>query len=212
MDFSSWLAFVAVALLVTFSPGPAVVMVISNAVSHGPGRAMIGSLGNALGLIAVAAAATAGLGVVLAASATAFLAVKLLGAAYLIYLGIRQWRSRAPSLGHAPAPGGHAPTQAWRLFAHGVWVALTNPKTILFFSALFPQFVHTDHPVLPQLLVLIPTFAACALLSHAFYALLARGLRTQLTHASRIRLVNRIFGGTFVALGIGLLGLRSKTA
>ena len=91
-------------------------------------------------------------------------------------------------------------------------MALTNPKTILFFSALFPQFVHTGQPVLPQLLVLIPTFAACALLSHAFYALLARGLRTQLTHASRIRLVNRIFGGTFVALGIGLLGLRSKTA
>ena len=94
MIFSNWLVFCGVALLVTFTPGPAVLLAISNSIAIGPRRAMICSLGNALGLFVVSAAAMAGMGVVLATSATAFMALKLAGAGYLIYLGFRQWRSR----------------------------------------------------------------------------------------------------------------------
>ncbi|EPN21875.1 lysine exporter protein LysE/YggA, partial [Pseudomonas syringae pv. actinidiae ICMP 19070] len=88
-----WLSFAMIALVVTLTPGPAVVMALSNSMSHGPARAMIGSLGNALGLMVVATAVTAGLGAVLVASASAFLVLKLAGAGYLIFLGIKQWRN-----------------------------------------------------------------------------------------------------------------------
>ena len=93
MHFSNWLVFCGVTLLVAFTPGPAVLLAVSNSMSVGPRRAMISSLGNATGLFMVSAAAMAGLGVVLSTSAYAFMLLKLAGAAYLIYLGIKQWLS-----------------------------------------------------------------------------------------------------------------------
>ena len=105
-----------------------------------------------------------------------------------------------------------APKSAWRLFGHGVTVALTNPKGILFFSALFPQFLTQDAPVFEQFAVLTTTFAAGSVLSHAFYVGLARLLRTHLADPKRSQLFNRISGGAFVVLGLSLLRLRNKTA
>jgi threonine/homoserine/homoserine lactone efflux protein len=214
MHFSNWLIFCGVTLLVAFTPGPAVLLAVSNSIAVGPRRAMISSLGNALGLFMVSAAAMAGLGVVLTTSAHAFMALKLAGAAYLIYLGVRQWRSRASVFSDlaAPAASGVAPKAAWRLFGHGLTVALTNPKSILFFSALFPQFLTPDAPVFQQFAVLTATFAAVSVVSHAFYVLLARALKKQLGDPRRSRLFNRVSGCAFVLLGLSLLRLRSKTA
>lgn len=211
MQFSNWLLFCGVALLVTFTPGPAVLMSVSNAVAVGPRRAMIGSLGNAAGLFIVSAAAMAGMGVILTASATAFLALKLAGAGYLIYLGVKQWRSHPAAFlgGDAPVPGLVDPG-TWRLLGRGMTMALTNPKAILFFSALFPQFLVHDAPVLPQFAILTTTFSTCAVLSHCFYVLLARGLRRQFANAHRVRWFNRACGGVFVALGVSLLRLPHK--
>ena len=213
MHLSNWLIFCSVALLVTFTPGPAVLMAISNSVSVGPRRAMISSLGNAAGLFLVSAVAMAGMGVVLATSAVAFTALKLGGAAYLVYLGIRQWRSKVNLFSEMAST--QAPARAgadWRLFGHGMTVALTNPKGILFFSALFPQFLTREAPVLTQFFVLTGTFACCAVLAHAVYVLLGRALKQQFASASRVRLFNRISGGLFVALGFSLLSLRNKAA
>ena len=94
MSLHDWFGFVVVSMVVTLSPGPGVIMALSNSLSHGPKRAMLGSLGNALGLLVVSTATSAGLGVLLQTSATAFLLLKVLGASYLIYLGIKQWKSR----------------------------------------------------------------------------------------------------------------------
>jgi homoserine/homoserine lactone efflux protein len=210
MHLTNWLLFCGVALLTTFSPGPAVLMAIANSVASGPRRALIGALGNALGLFVVSATAMLGMGVVLATSASAFTALKIAGAAYLIYLGIRQWRNRASafSVDHA-SPVANA---GWRLFAQGVSVALTNPKGILFFSALFPQFLTPDAPLFDQFIVLTATFSVCALLSHTFYALLAHSLRKQFSSSTRARLFNRFSGGLFVLLGLGLLRLQHKSS
>ena len=210
MHLSNWLVFCGVALLTTFTPGPAVLLAISNTVAKGPRRALICSLGNACGLFLVSEIATAGMGVVLAASATAFTILKLAGAAYLIYLGVRQWRNRASSFSTVkPATTASA---GWKLFAQGITVALTNPKGILFFSALFPQFLVREAPLLEQFLVLTTTFSLCAMFSHTCYALLAHKLRNQFAHPWRIRLFNRISGGLFVLLGVGLLRLQHRTA
>ncbi len=210
MDVSNWLLFCGVALLTTFTPGPAVLLAISNSVARGPSAALVCSLGNALGLFVVSGVAMAGMGVVLATSAFAFTVLKVAGAAYLVYLGIRQWRRHASAFSLAKAAP--ASSAAWRLLAQGVSLALTNPKGILFFSALFPQFLTQDAPLARQFFVLTATFAACALLSHACYALLANRLKTQLESPRRVRLFNRVSGGIFVFLGLGLLRLQSRSA
>ena len=213
MHLSNWLLFCSVALLVTFSPGPAVLLAISNAIAVGPRRAMISSMGNGFGLFIISGVAMAGMGVVLATSATAFMLLKLAGALYLVYLGIKQWRSKTSIVADAPVPLGAAnPNSFWKLFRQGLTVALTNPKAILFFSALFPQFITPGEPVAIQFTVLTTSFVACAMLAHLFYANLARLLKTQLATPGRARLFNRISGGAFVLLGLSLLRLRAKTA
>ncbi|MNT65581.1 Homoserine/homoserine lactone efflux protein [compost metagenome] len=139
--------------------------------------------------------------------------LKLAGALYLVYLGIKQWRSKTSVVADAPVVADAAnPNSFWKLFRQGLTVALTNPKAILFFSALFPQFITPGEPVAIQFTVLTTSFVACAMLAHLFYANLARLLKTQLATPGRAKLFNRITGGAFVLLGLSLLRLRSKAA
>jgi homoserine/homoserine lactone efflux protein len=211
MPLSTWLLFCGVALLATFAPGPGVLLAISSSVAVGARKTMFSSLGNAAGLFIVSGAATAGMGALLAVSASAFLAVKVVGAAYLVYLGIKQWRS-APLRLDAHAGSAQPPHTAGKLFLQGLGVAVTNPKAILFFTALFPQFLTPGESLVLQTVLLTATFTALALVSHAFYVGLFRSLRRFLTEARHLRLFNRISGGLFVLLGLSLLRLRNRTA
>ncbi|MDM0026291.1 LysE family translocator [Variovorax saccharolyticus] len=211
MTWSNWLVFCGVSLFMAFTPGPAVLLAVSNSVSVGARRAMWGSLGNAVGVFLVSAVAMAGLGVLLSTSATAFMVLKLAGAAYLVYLGIRQWRSGTNAFADTRrSPDESAPPATLRLFGHGLTVALTNPKSILFFSALFPQFLTQGAPVAEQFFVLTATFAVFTVLSHAFYVLLARGMKHSFSDRRRVRLFNRVSGTAFVLLGLGMLRLRNR--
>jgi homoserine/homoserine lactone efflux protein len=219
MLFSTWLVFCGVSFFVCFTPGPAVLLAVSNSVAVGWRMTVMSSLGNALGLFIISGVAMAGLGVVLAASAVAFTVLKVVGAAYLVYLGIRQWRSKQGLIAAPSATGGPvsvAPTdvaqgaELRRLFLQGLTVALTNPKAILFFSALFPQFVVPEASVLGQYLVLTSTFVVFALMSHAFYVVLTRKLKGRLTSSRGAKLFNRATGGLFVGLGLTLLTLHNK--
>lgn len=209
MGLSNWLLFCGAALLVTFTPGPGVLLAVSNSVAVGPRRTVFSSLGAAVGLFALSGAALVGMGTVLAVSSTAFTVLKVVGALYLVCLGIKQWRSS----GHARAPvaSAHANASApWRLFAQGLGVALTNPKAILFFSALFPQFLTPGESIFMQSLLLTSTFVVCAMLSHVFYVLLAQVLKDRFADPARVRLFTRISAAAFVVLGLGLLRVQSK--
>lgn len=172
---------------------------------------MLGSLGNAFGLLVVSTATSAGLGVLLQSSATAFLLLKVLGASYLIYLGIKQWKSRSSAFDQLEQPA-KAIASNRRLLLNGVTVALTNPKAILFFAAFLPQFMRTGHGAEGQLTLLVVTFALCSMLSHAFYVTLAQALKNQLAAPSRARLMNRLFGVSFMTLGASLFTVQAKTA
>ncbi len=211
MSFSTWLLFLGASLLTTLSPGPGVLLALSNSVSQGWARTMLSSLGNGLGIVLVSSAAMAGLGAALAASALLFAAVKLAGAGYLIFLGVKQWRSR----GHVFATAGQVPgatlvqRSAPSLLMQGLLVALTNPKSILFFTALFPQFIRTEVPVLPQFLLLTATFVVCALLSHGFYAGLARPIGGFFSTRRRVAWFNRGAGSAFVLLGLSVARMHS---
>lgn len=211
ISINDWLSFTFIAMLVTLTPGPAVIMALSNSISHGPWRAMIGSLGNALGLLIIASATSAGLGALLIASATAFLVLKVAGASYLIYLGVKQWRSRNHAFDNVKASTSES-LSGWRLFTKGFSVAITNPKAILFFAAFLPQFIKGGDSSMTHLAVLITTFAGCAIAAHLFYALLAQTLKGYLSSPARAKALNRLFGASFMGLGISLLTIRGKVA
>lgn len=209
MTFSIWLSFLGVSLVTTFSPGPGILLAISNA-GRGVAKALTSSAGNALGIFFVSGAAMIGLGALLRASLVLFTVLKIAGALYLIYLGARQWRGAGKT---APAKASHrsaraAANEPAQLFREGLLVALTNPKSIIFFTALFPQFIRTDAPIMPQFFVLTLTFVGCALLAHGTYILLARSAGARLGAGRPVRMLQRASGALFVSLGVALLAVK----
>ncbi|RYF39095.1 MAG: LysE family translocator [Comamonadaceae bacterium] len=210
MTLAHWLLFCGVSLLMCFTPGPAVLLAVSNAMDVGPRRTAFSSAGSSLGIFIVSGLAMLGMGAVLALSSHAFVALKVAGAVYLVWLGVKRWRSRELLLGSDAGlqPAGRRQRSNRQLLVQGLGVSLTNPKAILFFSALFPQFIVAGTPLLTQYLVLTATFAACALVSHAFYIGLLSLVKLHIQ--ARARLFNRIVGGTFITLGLGLLTTQQK--
>lgn len=213
MSFSTWLIFLSVSLAAAFSPGPGVLMAISTASGHGARRAFYSSAGNALGVFLVATAAVTGLGLMLKASALGFGLLKLAGAAYLIYLGVRAWRNAGkPTAAAATAeqtPTPALPASRLATFRAGLLVAISNPKAILFFTAVFPQFMPPDHVDPLRFLLLTTTFTSCTLISHFFYVSCAAWLKRNVaSSARRRRLAGRSTGLVFIGMGGALLTVR----
>lgn len=212
MTMANWFAFLAVSLAATFSPGPGVLLAISTTLSAGPRRTFFSSAGNGLGIFIVSCVAVTSAGILLRTSESAFAVLKIVGAAYLIYLGIKQWRS-AHRLAAPMAAGAVDPaTDRGALFMRGLVVALSNPKAILFFTAIFPQFMQTADPNVAQFLLLSLTFVACSFVSHASYVLLARALNSGRFGPSAMRNVNRVSAIVFVGLGCAMLTLSAGQA
>lgn len=210
MSLSLWLPFCASALVTAFSPGPAVLLAVTNAAALGMRKALLGSTGNAAGVFVVSAIAMLGLGALLKTSAWLFGALKIVGAAYLIHLGIGKWRSRLNIFDRVVDTAGIREQTPVQLFLQGLLVATTNPKSILFFTALLPQFMTPHAPLLRQFFALTLTFATCTVVSHLWYVALARGMSGWFAHEARARWFNRIAGALFGALGIGVLRLRNS--
>jgi threonine/homoserine/homoserine lactone efflux protein len=199
MSFEHWLAFVAASIVLLAIPGPTVLLVVSYALGHGRRYAAATVAGVALGDLTAMTASLLGLGALLAASAGLFTAVKWVGAAYLVYLGLRLWRAPVGDPGQADI----SETRPGRIFAHAYVVTALNPKGIVFFVAFLPQFLDMTRPVLPQMAILVATFVSLATINAALFGLLASSARRTIRKPSAQRLVNRI-GGSFL-IGAGLL-------
>ena len=179
-------------------PGPAVTYMVMHSVDKGRRAGLASAAGVASGGLVHVAAATVGLSAVIASSATAFTVVKLVGAAYLIVVGIRRMTGRDDSEQVQATP---APLR--RLYRQGVIVNVFNPKTALFFLAFLPQFVDRGASIPPQVALLGLTFAAIAFASDCLYALLADLLAGRLRRSGRGARARRFLsGGIFVALGV----------
>ena len=209
MAFDLWLTFAAASLALLLVPGPTVLLVLSYALSKGRSVAVASAAGVALGDLVAMTASLAGLGAIVLASATAFTVLKWIGAAYLVWLGVRLIRS-APSAGLEAQSIGRDVT-ARSVFAHNAAVTALNPKSIAFFIAFVPQFVDPQAALLPQFAILIATFVGLAALNALAYALLADRLRRLISRPNVIAWITRAGGATLIGMGVLTATMRRAT-
>jgi homoserine/homoserine lactone efflux protein len=204
MTFALWLAFAVASTVLLIIPGPTVLLVVSYALTQGRRVALAMALGVALGDLTAMTLSLAGLGALLAASATLFTALKWVGAAYLIYLGIKLWRA-APTLPDVDSEA--KPKGAAGILGHALLVTALNPKSIAFFVAFVPQFIDHQAPLLPQLVIMEATFVGLALTNALAFALAADTLRGRFRRPSVLKWMNRAGASCLIGMGAATAAL-----
>jgi len=199
MKLSTWLAFFAASWAISISPGAGAVAAMSAGLNHGFKRGYITTLGLVLGIWTQILVVGVGLGAVVATSATAFLVIKWAGVAYLVWLGIQQWRAPAVPLAAKTEAAGQASV---RSMVFRAWVInALNPKGTVFLLAVVPQFLDLTQALAPQYLVIAATLGFTDLVVMGGYTALAAKVLRALKSESHLRALNRVFGGLFVAAG-----------
>jgi homoserine/homoserine lactone efflux protein len=198
VELDTWIAFFAASWAISISPGAGAVAAMTAGLQHGFARGYVLTFGLILGLWSQLLLVGAGLGALIVASATAFAVVKWLGVAYLLWLGIAQWRAPAVGL-QARADG--APMARRRSIVLRGWLLNTlNPKGTLFMLAVVPQFLNPTQPLLPQYLVIAATLAFTDLVINAGYTAFAARALAALRSPRQMRWVQRSFGSLYIAL------------
>lgn len=205
MAWESWLAFTAATAILLVIPGPTIVLVISYALGQGWRSALPMAVGVALGDFTAMTVSLLGLGALLATSATVFTILKWVGAAYLIWLGIKLWRAG----GQLNATPKTDRATALKMMGHAWIVTALNPKGITFFVAFLPQFLDTQAPFLTQMILLESTFLILAFANVIGYALVASKARSAIRNEKTITAVNRVGGSLLIGAGIVTAGLRN---
>ncbi len=209
MALHIWIPFLFAAMAISLSPGPGAFAAMSAGLNHGFARGRWIAPGLLLGVWTQTLVVGVGLGALLGSSVLAFSVVKWVGVAYLVWLGIAQWRAPAvpPVLAAVDQPVGHpaaAPTPKRTLLLRGWGVNALNPKGTVFLLAVLPQFIDAAAPLAPQYLVIGATFGVVEGLVMTGYVALATQVLGQLRSARQIRWLNRTFGSLFIAAGTAL--------
>lgn len=203
MSLHTWWLFVATVFVVSAIPGPNMLLVMTHGAQHGLRRSSATMAGCLSALVLMLSVSAAGLGVFLEAWPAMFNVLRMMGAAYLIYLGIKAWRApadeavahEADELAVKPARSGFA------LFRNGFLVASSNPKAILFAAALLPQFIDAGRSTLPQFGILVGTFAVIEVSWYLVYAGFGTRIGSKLRSRNVAKAFNRLTGGVFVGFG-----------
>ncbi|WDE04314.1 LysE family translocator [Thalassomonas viridans] len=195
MNIETWLSFALAAMVLCFSPGPTLLLVMGQSLTYGKRSVVPLILGVLSGDIIAMSLSVLGLGAILAVSATLFTLFKFLGAAYLCYLGIKAWRSKAAKAEET------AQVASGAIFKEALLVTALNPKGIVFFMAFFPLFIDTALPYLPQVLTLAVTFLLVSALSVSFYSLFAGQLRQKIRSPKLQSGFNKLSGTMLIGAG-----------
>jgi homoserine/homoserine lactone efflux protein len=204
MPFDVYVAYVLATSLLVLMPGPIVTLTVANSLAHGATRGVLTVCGATAGSAVLLALGAFSMAWVFTLLSEWIIWIRWIGAGYLIFLGIRQWRAKPIDLRDARADKG----PVLSVLAHGFLIAITNPKTILFYVAFFPQFLDASQALGPQLAVMGVTFVVIAFTLDNGYALLAGRLRHWLTGADKGRLRNRLTGSLLMITGVGLALVR----
>jgi homoserine/homoserine lactone efflux protein len=203
MEF--FLIYLTTVFVASIVPGPSMILALTHGVRYGAKKTMATALGNTFASVTQASVSVAGLGAVLTASRPLFFTLKYIGAAYLIYLGLNTWRSRPIRLETSVQENSIKESSFGKRFSQGFYVAAANPKAIVFFSALFPQFIDPTISPLSQYLFLIVPLSIIAFACMMIYALGGAKIKDFFTRPCTGRYFNKIVGGSFILLGIGIV-------
>ncbi len=202
MSWQAWSLFALTEIALCFLPGPAVLLVLSQALSRGAGKAVWSILGIVTANTIYFLLSATGIGAVLLASYRVFFVVKWAGALYLVWLGLGTLFGKSATLSVAPASAPSA--RAARLYANGVILQMSNPKALVFFTALLPQFIDPHAPIWPQILILAFTSIVIEFFVQLLYATAAGQAARLATRPVFAKIANGIAGSFLVAAGVGL--------
>lgn len=204
MTLHTWLAFFTASWLISLSPGPGALSCISAGQRVGYWRGLWNIFGLQLGVVTLVGFVAVGLGTVLQASQILFMLIKWVGAGYLVWLGIQQWRSPANPVETIE----DAAQERWRMLVRAYLINVSNPKGVLFMVAVLPQFIDIDAPQAAQYAICGVTLVFTDLVIMSGYTLLAARVLRTLRDPVHIRWLNRSFGSLFIGAGILLAGFR----
>ncbi|ABQ70254.1 LysE family translocator [Rhizorhabdus wittichii] len=210
MPLHSWWLFVCATFVISAIPGPNMLHVMTQSMRHGFRRAFFTMAGCLLALLGLFGLSAMGMSALIAAVPQLLTVIKVVGAAYLIWIGIKAWRDDSPPIDiDAGAAELHGRT-AGELFRAGMLISLSNPKALIFAAAFFPQFVSPALPKAPQFAVLLATFVVIEGGWYLTYATGGRTLARYLRRAEWQRQVGRVSGALFVLFGLSLLAWRER--
>ncbi len=198
MPLPLYLGFIAAAVVLMLIPGPNVSLIVANSIAYGTRYGLLTLAGTSAAMVLQLGLTVLGLTALLGTLATWFEWLRWLGVVYLLWLGIRQWRAPPLDLSRTRPQ----PRSVRAIALRGFLISLTNPKTLLFFGAFFPQFITPDRPIGPQLALLCGTFLLVAVTLDSGWALAAGRARRVLAMRGRLR--NRLSGGLLIGAGVGL--------
>lgn len=196
----NYLIYVGVALATVLLPGPAVMLTINNSIQRGSLKSLAGILGIALAILVIAYISVSSLGIVLASSVVAFTTVKIIGAIYLIFLGIKPWRTKSENSFQNKIQN----RSFLKCFLEGFLVSISNPKAVIFFISIFPQFINLSEDYNSQVILLAATFSAIVIAVHTIYALFSSFAKSKLSSLNGGKTLNKVSGGVFIGFGVGL--------
>lgn len=201
MDFSVWLAFFAASWAISLSPGAGAIAAMSAGLNHGFRRGYFMTFGLVLGILTQIVVVGAGLGALIAASSLGFAIVKWLGVAYLVFLGVQQWRAAATPMVAADGETQKVAVTRRHLVLRGWMINAVNPKGTVFLLAVVPQFLDLHSALAPQYGVIAATLVFTDLVVMAGYTVLAARVLTALRSERQVKLLNKTFGSLFIAAG-----------
>ncbi|HEV7715900.1 MAG TPA: LysE family translocator [Steroidobacteraceae bacterium] len=206
MTWTLWIAFFVTETALCFTPGPAVLLVLSQALTRGALRAIWSICGILAANTLYFVLSATGLGAILMASYDLFFVIKWAGAAYLVWLGVCAFvgKSRVMSV----EAGERAPISGSRLFLNGFILQMANPKALVFFTALLPQFINPDAAIIPQMTILALTSVVIEFFVQLFYAVLAGRVTHLATRPRFATITNRVAGTLLIGAGVGMAAIR----
>jgi len=209
VTLQSWLIYLTLAAAAAATPGPAILLITTNATLYGFKKTVYTALGNICALFCMGVITISGLGIVFSTSLFVFDLVRYLGAAYLVYLGLRLFFQKNKSSLKAGKQRIASDVSSFKLFIQAFGVAASNPKAIIFLTALFPQFVVVDEPLLFQFFLLITTLMTVSFSFLMLYSFLAGKVGGWLNISSNRTLMSRTSGIFFISIGL-LMGISGR--
>jgi len=210
MNYDTLIVYLLVSFFYIISPGPAIFLAVYNGAVNGLRCVTASAFGNIIGLMLLSILSISGLSAILLASSTIFMIVKSIGVIYLIYLGIKQIRTSNSLKVKKSGEVTHQIKGLFSYFKEGFFVSVTNPKPIIFFTALFPQFLNTDQPIFSQFVIMTLIFMFFSFLSLSTYGYLANRAKGFLSNVNNVKWFHRISGGLFIGMGISILAIKAN--